>query len=150
MKVLIDADGCPVVDIAAALCRTYRIPCHIFCDTAHRIETDGAETFVLDKGADSVDFFLVNRISPGDIVITQDYGLASMALSRSARVVHQDGWEYTPFNIDALMFQRHESRRLRAAGIRSKGPSKRTKAQDQAFSEALEKLLQGYSAGGSR
>ena len=147
MKVLIDADGCPVVDIAAALCRTYRIPCHIFCDTAHRIETDGAETFVLDKGADSVDFFLVNRISPGDIVITQDYGLASMALSRSARVVHQDGWEYTTDNIDALLLVRHESRKHRAASGRIKSIPKRTQQQNTRFRQALDTILKILSTG---
>lgn len=122
MKILVDADGCPVVDITVGLCRTYALPCLILCDTAHEFHRDGAETFVFDKGADSVDFSLVNRVSAGDIVITQDYGLASMCLARRAHVLHQDGWEYTADNIDALMLQRHESRKFRAAGGRSKGP----------------------------
>jgi uncharacterized protein YaiI (UPF0178 family) len=91
MKVLIDADACPVVDIAVKLCRQYEKQCLLLCDTAHEFHRTGAETLVFDKGADSVDFSLVNRIAPGDIVITQDYGLASMCLSRKARVLHQDG-----------------------------------------------------------
>ena len=78
MKILIDADGCPVVDIAIRLGSQFAIPCLILCDTAHEFHRPGAETLVFDKGADSVDFSLVNRVSPGDIVITQDYGLASM------------------------------------------------------------------------
>lgn len=107
MKILIDADGCPVVDRAVALCRQYRVRCMLLCDTAHEFHRDGAETLVFDKGADSVDYALVNRVQPGDVVITQDYGLASMCLARSARVLHQDGWEYTPENIDALLLVRH-------------------------------------------
>jgi uncharacterized protein YaiI (UPF0178 family) len=103
---------------------------------------DGAETLIFDKGADSVDFALVNRVETGDIVITQDYGLASMCLARKARILHQDGWEYTEDNIQALLFQRHESRKLRASGGRTKGPSKRTADQDRSFSVALQKLLQ--------
>ena len=142
MKVLVDADACPVVDITVKLCKQYHIPCTLLCDTAHAMHRDGADTLVFDKGADSVDYALVNRVTAGDIVITQDYGLASMCLARNARILHQDGWEYTPYNIDALLFQRHEARKLRAAGGRTKGPSKRTSAQDQAFYTALEKLLQ--------
>lgn len=143
MRVLIDADGCPVVDITICLCTQCKIPCILLCDTAHEFHRSGAQTVVMDKGADSVDFAIANRVLPGDIVITQDYGLASMCLARSARVLHQDGWEYTPWNIDALLLQRHESRKFRASGGRTKGPSKRTDAQDQAFRRALQTMLQG-------
>ena len=142
MRVLIDADACPVVDIALSLCREFSIPCTLFCDTAHVLHKPGAEILVFDKGADSVDFALVNRVCPGDVVITQDYGLASMCLSRNARVLHQDGWEYTEYNIQALLFQRSESRKYRASGGRVKGPSRRTKAQDAAFAQSLRQLLQ--------
>lgn len=142
MRVLIDADACPVVDIAVALCRQYQTQCLLLCDTAHEMRREGAQTLVFDKGSDSVDFALVNRVQAGDVVITQDYGLASMCLARSARVLHQDGWEYTRYNIDALLFQRHASREYRAAGGRTKGPSKRKNVQDLAFSDALRKLLE--------
>jgi len=143
LKVLIDADGCPVVDIAVRLCRQRHIPCFLLCDTAHRFQKEGAQTLTFDKGADSVDFALVNRVSSGDIVVTQDYGLASMCLGRNARVLHQDGWAYTEDNISGLMEQRHAAKKHRMAGGRTKGPSKRTKQQDQAFEKALQQLLQG-------
>lgn len=142
MKLLIDADGCPVVNIAVGLCKKYRVPCLLLCDTAHDFYRDGAQTMIFDKGADSVDYALVNQVNPGDIVITQDYGLASMCLARNARILHQDGWEYTKDNIDALLLVQHTSRKLRASGGRLKGAKKRTQAQNEAFSAALEKLLQ--------
>ncbi len=142
MRVLIDADACPVVDIAVTLCRRYGIPCILLCDTAHALQKEGADTLVFDKGSDSVDFALVNRVRPGDIVITQDYGLASMCLARKARVLHQDGWEYTDDNISGLMEQRHAAKKFRAAGGRTKGPSKRTPAQNAAFSAALDTIVQ--------
>lgn len=142
MKILIDADGCPVVNISIHLCREYNLPCLLLCDTAHILQKDGAQTLVLDKGADSVDFALVNRIQPGDIVITQDYGLASMCLARQATVIHQDGWLYTPDNIDALLFQRHAARKYRAAGGRTKGPAKRTQQQNLSFEATLRSLFQ--------
>ena len=141
MKVFIDADGCPVVDITVRLCREKGIECILMCDTAHEFFREGAQTLVFDKGADSVDFALVNRIGAGDAVITQDFGLASMCLARKARVLHQDGWEYTEYNIEALLFQRHASKQYRSAGGRIKGPGKRTREKDIAFESALRKLL---------
>lgn len=142
MKILVDADGCPVVDIVVRLSEKYGLPCLLLCDTAHEIIREGAQTFVFDKGADSVDYALVNKVQPGDIVITQDYGLASLCLSRSAQVLHQDGWMYTRDNIDALLLVRHTSRKLRDSGCRMKGPKKRTQAQNDAFALSLENLLQ--------
>ena len=115
----------------------------ILCDTAHRIEREGAETLVFDKGADSVDFALVNRARAGDIVVTQDYGLASMCLARRARVLDQNGREYTADNIDALLERRWQNKKLLRAGKHPKGPARRTKEQDEAFAKALEELLRG-------
>lgn len=142
MTVLIDADSCPVVEIAVRQCRRAGIPCLVLCDTAHEFHLDGAQTLVFDKGSDSVDYALVNRVQPGDLVVTQDYGLASMCLARGAKVLHQDGWEYTADNIDALLTLRHDARKHRAAGGRFKGPKKRTTRQDDAFQRTLEALLQ--------
>ena len=142
MQILIDGDGCPVVDLTIRLAAEFKIPCFLLCDTAHQFHRDGATTLTFDKGADSVDFSLVNRVHPGDIVVTQDYGLASMCLARKARPIHQDGWAYTECNIDALMFSRHENRKLRNAGVRIKGPKKRTRQQDQDFEFFLRKMLQ--------
>ena len=101
MTILIDADGCPVVDLTLQTAAKYNVPVLILCDTAHQIQRVGAQTMTFEKGADSVDFALVNRVCPGDLVITQDYGLASMCLARRARVLNQNGLEYTPENIDA-------------------------------------------------
>lgn len=147
MKILIDADGCPVVDICLKISKKYSVECTLLCDTAHEFHKEGAQTLVFDKGADSVDFAIANRVTKDDLVVTQDYGLASLCLARGARVIHQNGWMYTPDNIDALMFERHESRKFRASGGRTKGPKKRTSDLDRAFEAALEKLLQNTDQG---
>ena len=102
MNILIDADGCPVVDLTLQIAKQFGVPIIILCDTSHQIEREGAQTLVFDKGADSVDFALVNRVKPRDVVVTQDYGLASMCLAKCARVLNQNGLEYTADNIDAL------------------------------------------------
>ncbi len=141
MRILIDADGCPVVDLAVSIAREQHIECLILCDTAHTFDKPGASTLIFSKGADSVDFALVNRLRPGDIVVTQDYGLAAMGLARQARVLSQDGMAYTDENIDALLLARHTAKKIRHAGGRLKGPPKRRKEQDEAFAGALRGLL---------
>ena len=116
MTILIDADGCPVVDLTLQIAKRFCVPVIILCDTSHQIEREDAQTLVFDKGADSVDFALVNRVKPGDVVVTQDYGLASMCLAKCARVLNQNGLEYTADNIDALMLRRYENKKLLRAG----------------------------------
>lgn len=141
MKILIDADGCPVVDIAVRTAKKYHTDCLILCDTAHVFEKDGATTLTFSKGADSVDYALINRALPGDIVITQDYGLAAMCLSKNAVAINQDGLEYTDGNIDALLLARHTAKKIRSAGGRLKGPKKRTAIQNEKFAAKLTGLL---------
>lgn len=141
MRILIDADGCPVVDLTVRLAKKYGIECTILCDTSHEFNRDGAKTVVVEKGADSVDFKIVNLVGEGDIVVTQDYGLAAMCLARKAIPVNQNGLVYTDKNIDQLLFTRYVSKKIRNAGGRMKGPSKRTPEQDKAFEAALERLI---------
>ncbi|CDA89060.1 uPF0178 protein CLOSTMETH_01992 [Ruminococcus sp. CAG:563] len=141
MRILIDADGCPVVDLTVRLAKKYGIECTILCDTSHEFNRDGVKTVVVEKGADSVDFKIVNLVGEGDIVVTQDYGLAAMCLARKAIPVSQNGLVYTDKNIDQLLFTRYVSKKIRNAGGRMKGPSKRTPEQDKAFEAALERLI---------
>ena len=141
MRILIDADGCPVVDIAIACARKQGMQILLICDTAHFFEREGAQTITVSKGADSADFRLVNMISKGDLVVTQDYGLAAMALAKQAIVLNQDGMRYTPDNIDALLLARHTARKIRQGGGRLKGPPKRTRDKDEAFKAAVCALL---------
>ena len=141
MRILIDADGCPVIDTTIRIAKGSAVPCFIICDTAHRFDREGAETITVSKGADAVDFALVNMIQPGDVVITQDYGLAAMSLSRGAAVINQDGMIYNETNIIGLLEQRHMAKKVRMGGGRLSGPSKRTDAQNQSFARTLSELI---------
>ena len=142
MKVFIDADACPVVNETVMLCREFEKECIIICDTSHRIEKDGAQTIIVEKGSDSADFKLVNMLGKSDLAITQDYALAAMALSRGARVINQNGMEYTDKNIDSLLMSRFIAKKIRNSGGRLKGPSKRTKEQTESFIKKLREILE--------
>jgi len=142
MKLLIDADGCPVVDIAVRLARQRNIECLILCDTAHEFHKEGAATITASKGADSVDFALINLVHKDDVVVTQDYGLAAMCLAGGAVPLNQNGMVYTNGNIDALLNQRHAARKTRRGGGRLKGPPKRGAQEDRAFEQVLITILE--------
>lgn len=141
-QILVDADACPVVDETIAVAKRFGVPVTLITDTAHWMQREGAETITVEKGSDSADFRLVNMVRKGDVVVTQDYGLAAMALSKGAYILNQNGSRYTNENIDGLLMSRHIGKKIRRAGGRTKGPSKRTKEQDERFVSALEALLQ--------
>jgi len=141
MRLFVDGDGCPVVDLTVNISKTYNLNCIILCDTSHYIEKEGVTTITVSKGADAVDFALVNMISSGDIVVTQDYALAAMCLARAAIPINQDGMVYTDDNIGGLLEQRHMAQKVRASGGRLKGPAKRTQKQNETFERELMKLI---------
>lgn len=141
MHLWIDADACPVVDLAIRTAGRHQVPVTLVCDDAHHMLRDGAQTITVARGADSADLMLVNLVHRNDIVVTQDYGLAALCLARGARPLDQNGRIYDESNIDSLLGMRHISQKIRRAGGRTKGPPKRTKEQDEWFEQSLEKLL---------
>lgn len=141
MKVFIDADGCPVVNITVAICRANGIDVTLVCDTSHYFATDYAKVMTVDKGADSADMALVNLASEGDIVITQDYGLAAMCLAKKCICLSQDGLIYDENNIDSLLLSRHIAKKIRRSGGRLRGPHKRTAQADEDFEAVLNDII---------
>ncbi|HWI47259.1 MAG TPA: YaiI/YqxD family protein [Rummeliibacillus sp.] len=141
-KICIDADGCPVVSETIQIAKEFQLEVIIFCDTSHNFEIEGVKTVIVSKGADAVDFALVNQIHKGDITITQDYGLAAMVLARGAYVMNQNGLQYTSKNIDQLLYSRHLNQKIRQAGGRTKGPKKRTKEINDKFINNFRKLCE--------
>ena len=142
MKILIDGDGCPVIDIAISVAKKFNIEVVIMCDTSHIFNKEGAKTMGFSKGADSVDFALINYLEKEDVVITQDYGLAAMAMNKASYVINQNGMIYNDENIDRLLYSRHISKKIRKSGGKTKGPKKRTKEDDINFEKTLNEILE--------
>ncbi|MEG1408883.1 MAG: YaiI/YqxD family protein [Terrisporobacter sp.] len=137
MKILIDGDGCPVIDITIKIGKMFNMEVIIMCDTSHVFNKEGAKTMIFAKGADSVDFALINTVKKDDIVITQDYGLAAMAINKASYVVNQNGLIYSNDNIDRLLYNRHISKKVRKSGGRVKGSKKRSKEDNINFENTL-------------
>lgn len=143
MKIFIDADACPVVRETEEVAAKYSVPVVLLCDTNHVLHSDYSEVKVIGAGADAVDFALVNCCQAGDLVVTQDYGVAAMALGKKAYAIHQNGWQYTNENIERLLMERHLVKKARRASSKShlKGPRKRSAEDNWQYQEKLEHLL---------
>lgn len=145
MRVFVDADACPVVSIVENISKKYNIPVTLLCDTNHVLTSEYSEVIVVGAGADAVDYKLISICHRGDIVVSQDYGVAAMALGKGAFAIHQSGKWYTNDNIDQMLMERHLARKARMGKGKHhlKGPKKRTREEDEAFEKAFADLLGG-------
>lgn len=148
MHIYVDADACPVVGIVESLAEKYNIPVTLLCDTNHIIYSDYSEVITVGAGADAVDYKLINMCHKGDIVVSQDYGVAAMALVKGAYAIHQSGTWYTDENIDRMLMERHLNKKARRASHKNhiSGPRKRTDADDEYFAQSFEKMIRTAQA----
>lgn len=144
MKIYIDADACPVTKIVENIAYSKNIQCTIVSDHNHVLKSDYCEVITVDAGFDSADLKIINSINSGDILITQDYGLATLALAKSVYILNHFGKEYTHANIDMLLDQRYLAQKIRNSKSkhRLKGPSKRLASDDDQFELSLINLIE--------
>lgn len=143
MKIYIDADGSPVVDETIKIAKEHDIDVVIVKNFAHQIKSNYAEVVSVDISRDSADFYIVNNLNKKDIVVTQDYGLAAMCLSKEAIAINQNGLVYTKDNIDGMLNRRHLHQELRRQNKYMGKSKKRKKEWDLSFKEQLEELING-------
>ena len=143
MQILVDADACPVVSIVERVAKEHNLPVTLLCDTNHVLSSDYSEVIVVGAGADAVDYKLISICHRGDIVVSQDYGVAAMALGKGANAIHQSGKWYTNENIDQMLMERHLNKKARRAYGKNhlKGPRKRTAEDDEHFRASFEKMI---------
>ncbi len=144
MNIYVDADACPVVSIVEEIGKKYNISVTLLCDTNHVLHSEYSEVVVVGAGADAVDYKLISLCHRGDVVVSQDYGVAAMALGKGAFVIHQSGRWYTDENIDQMLMERHLNKKARRTSHKNhmKGPKKRTEEDDERFRQSFEKMVQ--------
>ena len=143
MRVFVDADACPVVSIVENISKKYNIPVTLLCDTNHVLSSTYSEVIGVGAGADAVDYKLISICHKGDIVVSQDYGVAAMALGKGAFAIHQSGKWYTNDNIDQMLMERHLNKKARRSFHKNhiKGLKKRTEEDDERFAQSFEKII---------
>ena len=142
MKIFVDADACPVVGIVEKIAKAHNLPVTLLCDTNHVLSSDYSEVIIVGAGADAVDYKLISICHKGDIVVSQDYGVAAMALGKGAYAIHQSGKWYTNDNIDQMLMERHLNKARRSSHKNHvTGPNKRTEEDDERFAQSFEKMI---------
>ena len=134
MQIFVDADACPVVAIVEKVAKMHAVPVTLLCDTNHVLSSGYSKVIVVGAGADAVDYKLISICRKGDIVVSQDYGVAAMALGKGA---------YAIDNIDQMLMERHLNKKARRSTHKShmKGPRKRTPEDDERFAQSFEKMV---------
>lgn len=142
MRIIIDADACPrgVKNICTEISAQYQIPMTMVSDRSHDLSDDDAEVIFVDQGKDASDFKIVALTTPQDIVVTHDYGLASLVLDKAMSVIHPDGFIYSAANIDELLYKRYLNQKLRQSGHAAR-IKKRRPEDDEAFRIILLSLV---------
>jgi uncharacterized protein len=143
--IFIDADACPVTREAVTIARSRSLPVVLVANRSQNLarygDRTGVEIIQVGSGRDSADFAMVPRLTPGDIVVTGDIGLAAMALGRRCRALSPRGHQYLPTTIDAELAVRHAEQRHRRAGGRTTGPTPFRDEDRHRFRESLTRLV---------
>ncbi|GGB00803.1 YaiI/YqxD family protein [Macrococcus hajekii] len=141
---IVDADACPVIDEIIDIAGQYQLNVILVRNFNHFTSRQYPSFVTLDyvdDGFDSADYRIVQLASKQDIVITQDYGLASLLLNKQVTVLHHTGSIYSQDNIEYLLMVRHSSQQMRRARHKTKGPKALTEADRQHFCQQLEKTI---------
>nr|WP_026021194.1 YaiI/YqxD family protein [Paenibacillus senegalensis] len=151
VKIIVDADACPVKNEIEYAARQFEIEAWMVASYDHRlVPREGIKTIQVDRSDQSADLYIANCIQASDILITQDYGLATIGLAKQAYVLSNRGHAYSPATIDFMLETRHDLAKQRRAGKHSKGPKAFTQQDRDRFLQSLTKLLENLQENGSR
>lgn len=147
VNIFIDADASPVQAETINIAETYNLRVFVvksYAHFSHDPTPEHVEVIYVDSEKDAADFAIAKRIKRGDIVITQDYGLASICLAKKCFVIHHKGFSFTAENIDRLLAIRHKSAQARRAGMRTKGPKPFTDEDRKKFINLLQTIIKQH------
>ena len=142
MRIIIDGDACPGISIIENIAKKYSIEVIVYCDYNHFIQSDYSIVKTVDSGFQSVDMYVINQAKAGDIIVSQDYGVAAICLSKKCSVINPKGYIYNESNIERMLEERHLSQKIRRSGGRTSNPKKRTKEDDLRLQCNLQKLIE--------
>ncbi|WP_440895554.1 YaiI/YqxD family protein [Amphibacillus sp. Q70] len=144
MVIYIDGDACPVTQEIVLLAKERELQVKLIKSYAHyslqRYDSHVQEIYV-DSANEAVDYKILAMVQADDLLITQDYGLASLALQKNCQVIHPKGFQYTQININTLLESRYQSAQIRKQGGRTKGPDPYTDEDRKQFKQVMRDTL---------
>ncbi len=145
MRILVDGDSCPGKQMIERAAKENSVEVFILCDVNHTLHSDYSKVIYVESGYQSVDMHLINICEKGDIIVTQDFGVAAMALGKGASALGPKGYIYDANNIDRLLFERHLNQKARRGGEKTQGPRKRNKEDDERLYKNLSLLIKKHN-----
>lgn len=142
MAIIVDGDGCAGRDIIEEVAKSYNVPLKIYCDIHHVITSEYGEVIIMDSGFQAVDMKVANEAKKGDIVVTQDYGVAAMVLGKKSYAISPRGYIFSENNIDKLLFERHISAKVRRSGGKTGKHKKRSEDDNTSLHDNLIRLVE--------
>ena len=142
MRIIIDGDACPRVNMIDELAKEYSVELILYCDIYHNIDLEYGEVKRVDNGFQSVDMYIMNECRSKDLIVTQDYGVASITLNKGCFCINPNGFIYNDENMDRLLFERHLKSKIRQSGGKIKGPKKRSEKDDIALKNCIIRILE--------
>ncbi|MDD2585513.1 MAG: YaiI/YqxD family protein [Syntrophomonadaceae bacterium] len=142
MKILVDADACPVKNIIETTAQQYKLEVIMICCVNSPVTSQYAQVIIVDGFSQAADIAIVNKTEKGDIVVTHDYGVAAMVLEKGAMAINPSGKEYTDNNIEELLMQRFINFKARQSGMRTTRFKKRNREDDEHFKKTFVNLIE--------
>lgn len=142
MRIIVDGDACPAKEAIVALGQEEKIPVLIVVSIAHWQDfTLGAQWITVDNISQETDLTILNKMQTGDIIVTDDYGLASLVLAKGGEAVSFRGRIYQEEKMDILLAKRYLGQQIRRGGGRLKGPKAYKKEDILKLQKALSQLI---------
>lgn len=141
MRIIIDGDACPGRNIIESAAKKFNIEVILYCDINHMIKSDYIDVRYVDSGFQHADMAIFNEVKENDIVVTQDFGVSAVVLSKKAYAINPKGYIYDNDNIDSLLYERYVSSKIRRAGGKTASPKKRKTEDNERLERNLIKLI---------
>lgn len=143
-KIFVDADACPVKEEIVQVSQVFQVPICFVASYAHQTDFGGGTWMYVDSVQDEADFHIYKHAKPGDLVVTQDMGLASLLVKKGVHVLSPRGTIITDEQMDTILYNRYVSAKLRREGTFSKGPKAFSKEDKKKFQQNLQKILSNH------
>jgi hypothetical protein len=141
-RIYVDADACPVKDEIYRVALRHSVPVSVVAGNFIRVPQDPLiERIAAGAGMDAADDWIVERVKPGDVVVTSDIPLASRCVKAGADVIAPNGKPFTEESIGMTLAVRNLMTDLRSAGEVTGGPRSFAPRDRSTFLSALDQTL---------
>jgi uncharacterized protein YaiI (UPF0178 family) len=144
IRIFVDADACPVKQEIVQAGTGFHVDIYFIASYAHQSESHSGNWIYVDSFKDQVDFYIYKHVRKGDIVVTQDMGLASLLVKQGVRVLSPRGTILRDEQMDTILYNRYMSAKLRRNGTYTKGPKAFSAEDRKRFLQELKKILSNH------